>query len=134
MIPKECRRLAEADFPIAVVSKHSAREKSIRHGYSSTLRLWWARRPPAACRAMLLALLLLDPRDEHCLARLHHLLTEKTGKSKRDKAARIATARTLWVSAVNNHGGFGRWDFIEIADPWDAMNTFRAGRRKGTEP
>jgi putative DNA methylase len=31
VIPKECKRLAEVDFPIAVVSKHSAREKSIRH-------------------------------------------------------------------------------------------------------
>ena len=26
MIPKECKRLAEVDFPIAVVSKHSARK------------------------------------------------------------------------------------------------------------
>lgn len=58
MIPKECKRLAEVDFPIAVVSKHSAREKSIRHGHPSTLHLWWARRPLTACRAMLLALLL----------------------------------------------------------------------------
>jgi hypothetical protein len=39
MIPKECRRLAEVDFPIAVVSKRSAREKSIRHGHPSTLHL-----------------------------------------------------------------------------------------------
>ena len=62
-IPKECKRLAEVDFPIAVVSKHSAREKSIRHGHPSTLHLWWARRPLAACRAMLLALLLPDPTD-----------------------------------------------------------------------
>ena len=66
MIPKECKRLAEVDFPIAVVSKHAAREKSIRHGHPSTLHLWWARRPLAACRAMLLALLLPDPADEHC--------------------------------------------------------------------
>jgi len=66
MIPKECKRLAEVDFPIAVVSKHSAREKSIRHGHPSTLHLWWARRPLAACRAMLLALLLPDPCNEHC--------------------------------------------------------------------
>lgn len=29
MIPKECKRLAEVDFPIAVVSRHSAKEKSI---------------------------------------------------------------------------------------------------------
>ena len=66
MIPKECKRLIEVDFPIAVVSKHSAREKSIRHGHPSTLHLWWARRPLAACRAVLLGLLLPDPCDPHC--------------------------------------------------------------------
>jgi adenine-specific DNA methylase len=66
MIPKECHRLAEVDFPIAVVSRHAMREKSIRHGHPSTLHLWWARRPLASCRAMLLALLLPDPCDEHC--------------------------------------------------------------------
>ena len=66
MIPKECKRLAEVDFPIAVVSKHAAREKSIRHVNPSTLHLWWARRPLAACRAMLLGLLLPDPCDKYC--------------------------------------------------------------------
>ncbi|MDP2991019.1 MAG: DUF1156 domain-containing protein, partial [Kiritimatiellota bacterium] len=66
MIPKECKRLAEVDFPIAVVSKHAAREKSIYHGHPSTLHLWWARRPLAACRAVLLGLLLPDPCDLHC--------------------------------------------------------------------
>ena len=45
MIPKECKRLAEVDFPIAEVSKHAAREKSIRHGHPSTLHLWRPRRP-----------------------------------------------------------------------------------------
>src|SRR5712691_9718572 len=68
MTPKNCKRLAEVDFPIAVVSKHAAREKSIRHGHPSTLHLWWARRPLAACRAMLLGLLLPDPCDVHCPA------------------------------------------------------------------
>ncbi len=38
----------------------------------------------------------------------------------------MATARTLWVPAVNNHGGFGRWAFVEITDPWDAEHTIRA--------
>ena len=66
MIPKGCRRLAEVDFPIAAVSRHAAREKSIRHGHPSTLHLWWARRPLASCRAMLLALLLPDPGDPRC--------------------------------------------------------------------
>ena len=66
MVPRECKRLAEVDFPIAEVSRHAAREKSIRHGHPSTLHLWWARRPLASSRAVLLALLLPDPCDAHC--------------------------------------------------------------------
>jgi len=66
VIPRECKRLAEVDFPIAAVSRHSAREKSIRHGHPSTLHLWWARRPLATCRAVLMGLLLPDPCDPHC--------------------------------------------------------------------
>jgi len=66
MIPRECKRLAEVDFPIAAVSRQAVREKLIRHGHPSTLHLWWARRPLAACRAILLALLLPDPCDSQC--------------------------------------------------------------------
>ena len=63
MIPKDCKRLAEVDFPIATVSRHAAKEKAGPKGHLSTLHLWWARRPLAACRAMLLGLLLPDPCD-----------------------------------------------------------------------
>ena len=66
MIPKECKRLAEVDFPIAEVSRHAVREKTIRHGHPSTLHLWWARRPLASSRAVLMALLMPDPCDPHC--------------------------------------------------------------------
>jgi adenine-specific DNA methylase len=68
MIPKDCKRLAEVDFPIADVSRHAAREKSIRHGHPSTLHLWWARRPLASSRAVLLGLLWPDPCDPLCPA------------------------------------------------------------------
>lgn len=66
MIPRECRRLAEVDFPIAAVSKHAVAEQSARRGHPKGLHKWWARRPLASSRAMLLALLLPDPADEHC--------------------------------------------------------------------
>ena len=56
-----------------------------------------------------------------------NLIVEVTGEHKKDKAAKVATARTLWVPAVNNHGGFGRWAFIEIDDPWNAQNAIRKG-------
>ena len=45
------RRLIEVALPLKEVSEQSAREKSIRHGHISTLHIWWARRPLAACRA-----------------------------------------------------------------------------------
>ena len=61
-----CRRLAEVDFPIAVVSRHAVHERAVRHGHPSTVHIWWARRPLASCRAMLLALLLPDPCDSRC--------------------------------------------------------------------
>lgn len=84
MIPKECKRLAEVDFPIAVVSKYSAREKAIRHGHPSTVHLWWARRPLAACRAMLLGLLLPDPGDANCpeeiKEKIRHTLLQMHGR------------------------------------------------------
>ena len=55
-----------------------------------------------------------------------NLVLEVTGEPKKDKAAKVETTRTLWVPAVNNHGGFGRWAFIEITDPWDAQNAIRS--------
>ena len=56
---------------------------------------------------------------------LLNLIVEVTGEKDKSKAAKVAAARTLWVPAINNHGGFGRWAFIEIADPWDAQNLIR---------
>src|SRR5437899_8150725 len=61
-----CRRLIEVDLPIKRISVHARREKSIRHGHISTLHIWWARRPLAACRAVICAALWPDPADEHC--------------------------------------------------------------------
>ncbi len=55
-----------------------------------------------------------------------NLIVEVTGEKDRKKAAKVATARNLWIPAINNHGAFGRWEFIEITDPWDAKNTIGA--------
>ncbi len=60
------KRLIEVDLPIARISAHARREKSIRHGHISTLHIWWARRPLAACRAVICASLWPDPADQLC--------------------------------------------------------------------
>jgi type III restriction enzyme len=54
-----------------------------------------------------------------------NLIVEVSGERKKDKAARVATARDLWVPAINNCGQFGRWAFVEITDPWDAGAAMR---------
>jgi type III restriction enzyme len=68
--------------------------------------------------------------DGNDLDDLLNTIIEVTGENRKDKAAKVSTARTLWVSAVNAHGGFGRWAFIEIPDPWDAQNTIRNTLKK----
>ena len=55
------KKLIEVAIPLEAINAASAREKSIRHGHPSTLHLWWARRPLAACRAVLFAQLVNDP-------------------------------------------------------------------------
>lgn len=106
MIPRSCRRLAEVDFPISEVSAHAAREKSIRYGHPSTLHRWWARRPLASSRAMLLALLLPDPCDPHCPELFKRqacgILSEV-----RQAPASDADLRTALLSFI---GQFANWD------------------------
>lgn len=58
------KKLIEVALPLEAINKESAREKSIRHGHPSTLHLWWARRPLAACRAVLFSSLVNDPEDD----------------------------------------------------------------------
>ncbi len=74
------KRLIEVDLPIKRISAHASREKSIRHGHISTLHIWWARRPLAACRAVICAALWPDPADPLC------------PQIFRDKAAELITS------------------------------------------
>jgi len=114
MIPKECKRLAEVDFPIAVVSKHSAREKSIRHGHPSTLHLWWARRPLAACRAMLMALLLPDPCDPLCpvefKSKAKEALLEVPGWNTPKMNKQLRSEEGLRKALLTFIGDLANWD------------------------
>lgn len=57
-------RLIEHAFPLKQASLDSVHEKNVRHGHISTLHIWPARRPLAACRAALIATLLPDPSAE----------------------------------------------------------------------
>ena len=62
------KKLIEVALPLDDINREAAREKSIRHGHPSTLHLWWARRPLAACRAVLFASLVDDPSNRDDLS------------------------------------------------------------------
>src|SRR5215213_5873780 len=79
------KRLIEVDLPIKRISAHARRKKSIRHGHISTLHIWWARRPLAACRAVICAALWFDPADENCPPKFREAVRREMSNWARDR-------------------------------------------------
>jgi putative DNA methylase len=107
-------RLIEVDLPIKRISAHARREKSIRHGHISTLHIWWARRPLAACRAVILAALWPDPADPLCPPRF---LGEarKALESVRDTAVNVpprdySDPKNVRAGLLDSIAEFANWD------------------------
>ena len=55
-----------------------------------------------------------------------NLIVEVSGEKRKDKNAKVETAKNLWIPAINNHCGYGKWSFIEITDPWDSKKAIRS--------
>jgi hypothetical protein len=71
------------------VSEDSKHEKNVRHGHISTLHIWPARRPLAACRAAIIAALMPDPgteQERHALNKKKHRGHYPLGYRKRPGA------------------------------------------------
>ncbi len=90
------KKLIEVALPLEAINKESAREKSIRHGHPSTLHLWWARRPLAACRAVLFASLVDDPSSLP-----EEFPTEEAQQKERDRLFKIIEDLVKWEN-INN--------------------------------
>jgi putative DNA methylase len=100
-------RLIEFAFPLKQASLDSVHEKNVRHGHISTLHIWPARRPLAACRAALIATLLPDPgtpekRQELC---------EKIGGSvvKRIEKKKMPGGQIVEREKEETEGGILHW-------------------------
>jgi putative DNA methylase len=87
------RKLIEVALPLEAINKESAREKSIRHGHPSTLHPWWARRPLAACRAVLWSSLVDDPSE--------YMPDETSANEERERLFKILEELVLWEN-INN--------------------------------
>ncbi|WNG48862.1 DUF1156 domain-containing protein [Archangium minus] len=110
------KRLIEVDLPIRKISEHARREKSIRHGHISTLHIWWARRPLAACRAVILAALWPDPADPNCPA---EFLREAASRMRSLRDRRGGPVRD-WSDPSELRSAL--LDFIADFANWDLSN------------
>src|ERR1700733_4919959 len=90
------KKLIEVALPLKAINEASAREKAIRHGHPSTLHLWWARRPLAACRAVLFASLVNDPSDDPMYG-----ANEEIAASERAKLFNLIEELVLWENSNN---------------------------------
>lgn len=96
MTPPYKKKLIEVAIPLEKINEASAREKSIRHGHPSTLHLWWARRPLAACRAVLFAQLVDDP-SSHA----DKFPTHEAQEAERKRLFDIIEELVKWENSTN---------------------------------
>ena len=96
MTQTDNRKLIEVAIPLEAINVASAREKSIRHGHPSTLHLWWARRPLAACRAVLFAQLVDDPSSHP-----DKFPTNEAVDVERKRLFRIIEDLVVWENSTN---------------------------------
>lgn len=101
------KKLIEVALPLEAINRESAREKSIRHGHPSTLHLWWARRPLAACRAVLFAQLVDDPS-----AHPEEFPTEADQEAERQRLFALMERLVVWENTTNE--GLLREAHLEI--------------------
>ncbi|PTY07974.1 adenine-specific DNA methylase [Opitutaceae bacterium EW11] len=141
------KRLIEVDLPIKRISAHARREKSIRHGHISTLHIWWARRPLAACRAVTCAALWVDPKDEYCPAEFRAIAADLMYRWAREQAVRGSEESAATWTLIRQHtsafalcnhpstlrqalldfiGDFANWDNSTVAEYLDTARALTA--------
>ena len=90
------KKLIEVDLPLDDINRESAREKSIRHGHPSTLHLWWARRPLAACRAIIFSSMVDDPSS-----RPEEFPDEAAQWAERERLHELIKRLVVWENSGN---------------------------------
>ena len=100
-------RLIEFAFPLKQASLDSVHEKNVRHGHISTLHIWPARRPLAACRAALIAALLPDPGTPEERQRLCEMIGGKVVEKTERK--RMPNGRVVERVKEETEGGILHW-------------------------
>ena len=100
------KRLIETAFPLKRTSLDSVHEKNVRHGHISTLHIWPARRPLAACRAALIASLLPDPGNP---TQRQEILDRLAGRVVKTVKRKRVNGREVEITKEETVGGILHW-------------------------
>jgi putative DNA methylase len=125
-LPIDRPRLIERAFPLKQASLDSVHEKNVRHGHISTLHIWPARRPLAACRAALIATLLPDPGTPEERRKLCEKIAGKVVQKIEKK--KMPNGRTVERIKEETEGGILHWK-RETENP-ETLAWFRQEIRK----
>ena len=115
-MPNYRKKLIEVNIPLQAINIESAKDASLTHGHPSTLHRYWARRPLAACRAVIFASMVDDPsecKDEFPTEpeqnaerhRLHNIIKRLVVWQNSNDENLLAEARyEIAYSAARNNG------------------------------
>jgi putative DNA methylase len=139
---KDCKRLIEVDLPIRRISEYSRWEKKSVPGHLKQMHLWWARRPLAACRAVMCAALWPDPADKNCPATFRSVVrremllwvsherqqllspeSHERFEKIRQKPSLLDDGKQLRGALLDFIGDFSRWESGALPE---FLNTTRA--------
>ena len=92
------KKLIEVDIPLDDINRIAAKEKrGSRPGHPSTLHRYWARRPLAACRAVIFASMVDDPSE--CA----EFTTDSAQEAERNRLHKLIQQLAMWENSNNEN-------------------------------
>ena len=116
------KKLIEVDLPLDDISRECVRERPISLNHPSTLHRWWARRPLAACRAVIFASMVDDPAEymdepeaQKERERLHRLIDQFVRWENTNNETVLEKARyEIAKSVARSHGETAPTEAVEV--------------------
>lgn len=97
-MPEVRKKLIEVALPLEAISEESRREKNpFTKNHPRALHVWWARLPLVACRAILFASIVDDPRGVP-----EDFPTEEAQTRERQRLFRLTEELIKWENSAND--------------------------------
>ena len=93
-MPSYRKKLIEVNIPLQAINFEASSEKTISQGHPSSLHRYWARRPLAACRAVIFASMVDDPSE--CK---NEFPTEPEQIAERNRLHKLIKRLVIWKNS-----------------------------------